>query len=958
MKPNYLLQENSTSIFFENNFVKVVISKSGEVEALINKITGKDVFEKTETPWFTYLCNKEEIIRPESVSLDENKLNVSYANGVKAILSIDIKDCYFTITLESNLPETTRGIALCNIKTNEFWELDNPNAFGLSCVPMTTTVEIFNLPGGADKKVLGITYSCLGVDIKGSKLGVVFSRMTEHREHLKKLVDDIDPKKGLTSKHGGPYALDCKDLFHDYVIFGYGLSPDTVEENIKVAKKYGVEQLDMHQGGGSFIQGDFNFICLSSLKEYQETHEFKTPAEFKEKIADKMRAEGLQLALHTYSSLVPQYADVIVPDPKWNKQFVTNPVTWPINEDIDAVTTDIFTENDASEVKINILKRDMPAGNLESRFLLIDDEIIYFEKGDKDGFFNVERGALSTKAAPHKKGAELKQLYGWYNMFQPIVLSELFYEVARRTANAYNEGGFEMIYLDGLESFVRRGLSDPDLRYYYYAEFIREVVSNCHDDPIIEYSSFVPSLWATRGRGGAVDHVTSGFKAFKNKHLARQRKFHDCFYTATVGWFNYGPDMNEKYKDTLRRTMHRDDLDHMGSQALANDFSTVYQPFSVAEMNRKTRAPRNYLYYGTYSMLRKGGYFSPEAKRKIHPDKEYKILKNPDGKWVFREMHYNKHKVFDITDPIYSNGKAENPFEAQTPFVRIENRYSTRGENKITVFPFDESKPATDFLGVHQIPLTNVGDTRAFKIKVHGNGSQSDAILVSISSDVSEKYHIDFFVPVNFEGWREIILAECNNDDYDGYDFGPSDKVNRMEVKLDRIAKVTLKACGECKGVKLGEFYTCQIIDNPIVNPSVTINGKTLTFNATLHSGEYVEYFPEFNEAYLNYYGKLLNETEETSSSKKLTDVDTHGTVIEIEEDCSLDAHVKKIDFEGMVEIPTGEFNFSYNAETTTDMTSRAQVVFGFGGETISNPDSWTPPEIDIPEGIERVAIF
>jgi hypothetical protein len=50
--------------------------------------------------------------------------------------------------------------------------------------------------------------------------------------------------------------------------------------------------------------------------------------------------------------------------------------------------------------------------------------------------------------------------------------------------------------------------------------------------------------------------------------------------------------------------------------------------------------------------------------------------------------------------------------------------------------------------------------------------------------------------------------------------------------------------------------------DAPVKNPSVTIGGSTLTFNVELHSGDFVEYFPEFNQAYHNYFAPLYDEED------------------------------------------------------------------------------------------------
>ena len=76
-----------------------------------------------------------------------------------------------------------------------------------------------------------------------------------------------------------------------------------------------------------------------------------------------------------------------------------------------------------------------------SPFILIDNEIIRYSLG-KDGFVNCKRGQCGTIAATHKKGTNVRVIGGYFNYIAPKIGSELYYEIARRTAAAYNEGGF------------------------------------------------------------------------------------------------------------------------------------------------------------------------------------------------------------------------------------------------------------------------------------------------------------------------------------------------------------------------------------------------------------------------------------------------------------------------------------------------------------------------------------
>ncbi|MBR6633697.1 MAG: S-layer homology domain-containing protein [Clostridia bacterium] len=904
------ISETSSGIVFGNDYVQFTISKkSGKVTKVVNLMTGEDASAPSAAQAFATITNSAgTTINPSAIALENGRLKFSFKGYCDVYFLVESFGDYIAITLDSNLPSSVKSLSFASINADYEWELDNENAFGLSAIAMTTTVNPEYYPGGSAKAVKGSINTVIGVPTFGSKLGIAFSRMTEHRDHLKSIVDNIDPNKGITSKHGGPYALDNSDIFGDYVILGSGLTPETAQETAKLASKYSVDQIDVHQGVTTFYTADFNFVCARTEEE-KENKTFITAEVFKERIADTIKAEGVQLGLHTYSTLVPKDAIVILSNPKWQKDIAYDPVTYTVRGDISKARTNIKTYEDASKMKVN--SAAIPwNGDSHTKYILIDEEIILVQQGTSSGFLNVKRGQLGTVPAAHKDGAEIRQLLGWYGMFQPVPLSPLFYHVAENTAKAYNEGGFEMIYLDGLESFTYSNFCDKDAKYYIFAEFVRTVVSNCDNDPLIEYSQLHTPLWAARARGGAIDCAWRGFKEHKEDHLNKQEKYHDYFYTATVGWFNYAPDMDSQYKDTLVSTLYRDDLDHMGSLALANNFSTVCQPFSIAEFSADTMLANNFAYYGIYTRLREAGYFAPEVRKQILTrEHEYKVFKQADGTWAFKEMEYFKHRTY-MLDKEFTTGKANNPFDAQTPFIRIEQGYSTLSENAIVVKEFDETQPVSKAVDTHKITKASYADNYAFKLRVYGNGSETDKVMVKITSDYSHEYE----VPVNFTGWKDIILIEPAG-------WG------RAYCRLTDVTSIGISLVGSCTDVMIDDFVSVKIVEAPVTNPSVTVNGKTITFNAELNSGEYVEYYPETNKAYQTYY---INEYKEDGKFKESK------------------VFVKEITFTGSVEVPSGNFSYTYNATPKTDAPTRADVVIGVSGKVIKNPDNWVAPEVDI----------
>ena len=906
------LTETASEISFQNKNVKITISKkNAAVTEIINLMTGENIVTSAVSPIFaTVVSGAGASVNPSRVEVVDGRLKFFFNGICDVYVLVEAFDDYIAFTLDSELPSSITAFSFGNLTADYFWELDNENAFGLSGIAMTTTVDPTYFPGGSLKATKGTVYTAIGAPTFGSKFAIAFSRMTEHRDHLKSIINDIDRNKGIASTHGGPYALDHDDIYGDYVILQNNLNPDTVVETAKITKQYDIDLIDLHQGSNTFIPSDFNFVCARTPEE-KANKTFITAEVFKERIADVLKAEGIQLALHTYSTLVPTTATNILSTPKWQQDLTYDEKTYTLRGKLTKFRLNIKTNEDASGFKVN--SSAMPYnGDNHTKYILIDEEIILVQQGTSSGFLNVKRGQLGTKADVHEDGAEIRQLLGWYSMFQPKPLSNLFYKIAEDTAKAYNDGGFEMIYLDGFESFTRANFSDPNARYYIYAEFIRTILANCKTDPMIEYSAFYPSMWNARARGGAIDTAKRGYKEFKNDHMKKQVLYHNYFYTATVGWHNYAADKDLQYKDTLTETLYRDDLDHMGSLALANDFSTVCQPFSVTAFQEDTMLADNFDYYGIYSRLRKAGYFSPEVKEEIaNGQYEYKVFQQADGSWAFKEMQYVKNRVY-LPDAEFLTGNANNPFKSQTPYIRIEQSYSTLGDNAIVVKEFDETQPVSKAVGTHNIPVASYADNYAFMIRVHGNGSETDKVILTITSEQSHAYHI----PVNFTGWKDIILIEVS-------DWGQSSS-DLTDVKTVKVA-----LSGNCDGVKIDDFKSVKIVEAPVSNPAVTINGQTITFNTELKSGEYIEFYPETGKAYQTYY---IYEYKEDGSYKDDK------------------VFVKEITYSGSVTVPAGDFSYTYSAQAKTDAPTRADVVIGLSGKVIANPDTWVAPEVVIPD--------
>lgn len=928
------LTENDTDIIIETDYIKINISKKlAKVTEFYNKVTQKNAFSETLSPWFSYIALESGLkVYPATAEIEDGRLAITYADGIKAYFIVEANKNYFTIELDCDLPIGVKYITFANFSTNEVFSTDE-NSFRLSAIPMATSATSAHYPGGEDRKTSITTYRATEKSF-GSKVGIAFSPLKDHRTILKEITNAIDITVGVKSSHGGAFTYDKgnEDLFGDYVILSSGLNPGNAEETGKIAKTYSVNQIDIHQGAPrTFVQGGFSFTCARQDGD----PDYISAALFKERIGDKITSQGIQLGLHTYSTLVDAAATEIMSNPTWQKQFEFVDQDFTLSASMGVSDTVLYTNQDTSTFSGYIgYNQGTNYYYNKSAYILVDEEIMMVKKVGENSL-TVTRAQLGTVAGEHSENARINQYRSTYNQLQPIPGSDLFWHVADLTAKAYNEGGFEMIYLDGFESI--NSYTDKELRDFYYSEFIRRILEKCEKAPILEASTFPVGMWAARGRGGALDHPRRSYQKFIDGHRSYNAKFEKYFYTSTLGWFNYAPDYEENYKNTFIKTLFRDDVAFLGVNGIAYDMSSVIQPFSAGTFNSLNQLTDNVKYYNVYTRLRKAGYFSETVKEALKAGlkagKEYKIVKTDDDKWAFREMYYTSNVIRDNADATFLTGSGTNPYNAQAPFIRIEQRYSisTTSSEKV-ILDLDENADVTS--KTHTIPITNLSGTKALKVRVYGNNS-SDGILLSLfaTTDNTGEGRTDLLIPLNFSGWRDIILLDADNADYDGYTFdgvytqntdGTTFRANLDYSKIDTI-KVTLS--GSCEGVKMDNIKAVAISNASAINPSVKINDSTITFKTTLNSGEYIEYYPEDGKAYHNYYnGNSLM--------------------------------VKEISVNGSVVVPYGDFTFTYSATSASAATPlRARVTIGTEGAIIENEKGWKTPDVDIPEGWEKVQL-
>lgn len=816
------VRSTSGGIELHNNKVTMLISEDAELISCKENNTGVDIAAGGRHSIASASSIKGSSVEAKKIKLNGSTLLV-YFGEVVVSLEIQAKEDYFTFEVIGDYSKTFDSITFIDLTFN--YGFDDSNPLVAAGVAMSIQTDPVFFPSGESRRLSGRCTAHTGM--KGAKLAAVICRKEDLRDILKTIYSSLQDYTVPVTSVGGPFALDNAINRTDCLIIS-DTNPSNVQEWIDFYSKFGIRQFDFITGSKTFIQGDFSFPLLG------------TAAVFNEKIASPLKKAGIFPTLHTYSYYIGYQAKELLSNPKWQQQLEFRGSFTLLNK-ISATQGEFEVRGD-----LNKLKTDPASRSVLSPYLLIDNEIVKYSLDNK-GRLMCLRGQCGTTAVEHKAGATVRIIGGYYSHIAPQPGSELFYEVARRTAEAYNDGGFGGFYfdaLDGLSVHLKyAGLGD--YVWYYGALFINEVLKNCNEPPLVEYSTLYPSLWAARGRGGALDFPNRGYKNFIDDHNQYNKSLIDRQYVTTLGWLNFYPVNSKEPHNYSTKYLFFDDVDYIGAKAIAYDQTMVYNGLKVSDVDASPAMRRNLERYSEYNRVRTTGYFNDSVISELREGKhEYKLAKK-SGRWGFYEAEYSRCKLRDISLNVLSG---VNPFKRQKPFVRLENLYTSDCRSSIPLLNFNE-----------QVDISNQNCEKRFaspidlsqhlgiKVLIKGNGVESnDAICIRLSSLAPVTGCGDYYVPLNFEGWRDIILIDLDNAEFSYKDFPGMDDLNytvhRYDVDFSSIRSIRVFKSGECKEVRIKQIEAVTLQSNPLVNPAIHLGKASVVFNDTIQSGEYIEY--------------------------------------------------------------------------------------------------------------------
>ena len=782
--------------------------------------------------------------------------------GVTAAIKVTAKGHYFIFEVKELQGDGVEEFTFVDVPLTLNGQPDEP--FAACALALNLQTNVRELPG-PNKRLRASCYPRFG--FAGAKAALLACPQKSLRAVMKEVVSAAPDLPH--SRIGGPWALDSANNYGSYLFNSGDMSEDKVDEWIRLAQSLGITQIDFH-GGRSFRFGD----CEPNPKTYPRGR-----ASFKA-VIDKLHKAGILAGLHTYAFFMAKNCPWVtpVPDARLAKD-ATFTLAAPLEAGLNAVPVEESTAKMSAITGFAVRN---------SVTLQIDDELITYGDVSREPpyqFTKCKRGAWGTRVAAHAKGAKAHHLCECFGLFVPDGDSTLLTDVAAKTAEMFNECGFDMIYLDALDGEdVIAGAANG---WHYGSKFTFEICKRLKRPAIMEMSTFHHHLWYARSRMGAWDHPTRSHKKFVDIHCEGNEPCRRMFLPAHLGWWAFKTWTGPQGEPTFA-----DDIEYLCVKALANDSGLSIMGITPENAPKTPALPRLAAVVKRCEELRRAKYF-PEAVKAIlrAPGDEFTLVEQPAGRFRFQRVQYDKHKVLGL-DGWSNEWSVTNRFDRQPVRFRIEalmsaGPYDAPGNVTLADFAgadgfalrvpspalsvklesstqYVKSDKASGCYSVTRgpgrrpgawaaaakafLPAANLTGHEALGVWVYGDG-KGEVLNLQLKSPAHLSHADgDHYITVDFTGWRYFELVEPEGGRHADFmwPYGNIYSIYRESIHPASVGSLNLYLNNlppkETAACYLSPVRALPTVKSKLRNPAVTLGGRTITFPVEIESGQYLEF--------------------------------------------------------------------------------------------------------------------
>ena len=517
-------------------------------------------------------------------------------------------------------------------------------------------------------------------------------------------------------------------------------------------------------------------------------------------------------------------------------------------------------------------------------YLLVDGEIVQYSGVRRESpyaFTGIVRGACGTRRKSHAAGARVDYLRSRYQGFYPVIGSPLADKVAANIARAWNECGFDMIYLDGSEAHGTR--HDVD-------SMRRLVVSKLDQSPsrpiLNEASCSYPGSWWFHSRNGAMDYPYWADKHFHDFHIAHTvasaRKAN--FMEPQLGWWSFRAGKSKHIRHEFQ-----DEMEYFAAKAAGAGASVSLLSLDANTNRLGYVNAQGLTILGWHEYPKMAEAFSADALEWLRkPGFETRLRQGTDGKWRLRETTLKLQRAsgqeeagWRVDSParrpaalrveaLYEAGKEEDGktllSACDIPSMKVSSASGVKAGCSAAADPAHgagirlsaENVSAKDRRAAwvaatleFKYPWFGISGLRAMSLWVKGDGSGALLGVQVHAPAMHSGAFSDHFVRLDFKGWRRVnfLLRERETELALSYKWHHTQKRKLYEMYRFIIGKqiesVSLMLndipAGSRAEVEVSPVAIVPEVKTVLSGAAVSINGERYALPFDLESGEHAE---------------------------------------------------------------------------------------------------------------------
>ncbi|MGV8135717.1 MAG: hypothetical protein AB2L20_10915 [Mangrovibacterium sp.] len=882
----------SGNVIIENDHFRYEIAKNGKNLHFIDKTNGVDYLHTDTVSYCASVIQGGKEFEVSSASLVNNQLLLKFGNpGVTA--EINIEKSRDRITMEV---KAVKGVVESLTFLNVPLKLEGMpyEPFAACVLSMNLFTHVRQLPA-LQTHLWASCYQRFG--IKGAKATIIGVPQKDILPVIRQVMEQAEDIPH--SDQGGAWAQMQKEGYGSYLMNFGALTEETVPDWIEMCRNLGFNQIDSHGGGDDFFTfGDFE---LNPEKWPEGWDHFR-------RINQRLHEAGISSIFHTYAFFIDKKSKYARPVPHPDLGYFSSyTLAEPVGPEDDEIIVKESTEGISTVTGFFVRN---------STTLRIGGELVRFSGVTTTPpykFTGCTRGVNKTKASSHAVRDTAYHLKEMFGRFVPGAETPLFNEIARRTAEIVNKCDFDGIYFDAIDgSDILGGTENA---WYYGTRFIFEVAKQLKRPVGMEMSAMTHHWWHYRSRWQAWDRPVRGYKRFIDIHTAaiktneyehglwkghlplinRYAKVENggLLLPLHLGWWG-----NQTWDPPQIEPTFPDDVEYLCCKMIGNDAGLSM--LGGADKKTVEETPllgRLFPLIKQYEELRHQNYFDDSVRAILRePGKEFTLFREENGRWNFKPIVYEKHKVTGLNDPAL-RWTIRNKFASQPVRLRIELLMSVKsyddpenivltgfsGQEEFTnegmaegvsgkIMISGEKLKDKDTAAVFSAfssgaslregswicmekrfePWLNLEKNQALGVWIHGDGN-GELLNLRIESPEHLSFGArgDHFITVDFKGWRYLELVEIESSEFSNYIWPQPGEgfyvydTYRHTVDFKNVNKLQLwyNNLPGGKEVKclIGPVKALPMVPAAIENPSVSIGGEKVVFPVRMESGMYLE---------------------------------------------------------------------------------------------------------------------